>query len=52
MNNYFRWVSDYLENLRTGREGVILRAQRSLPDNNYKSGDEKHLKARLTMWET
>ena len=34
MNNYFRWVSDYLENCREDRqEDVILRARRFIADN-------------------
>lgn len=34
MNNYFRWVSDYLENCRHHRqEDVILRARRFIADN-------------------
>lgn len=39
MNNYFRWVSDYLENCREDRqEDVILRARRFIADN-YASPD-------------
>lgn len=34
MNNYFRWVSDYLENCREDpQENVILRARRFIADN-------------------
>ena len=39
MNNYLRWVSDYLENCRDDRqEDVIQRARRFMADN-YASPD-------------
>lgn len=61
MNNYFRWVSDYLENCRDDRqEDVIMRARRFIADNcaspemtlksaaDYVGLNEKYLSTKFT----